>query len=76
MPRMKHAPDIDHVDGYALLAREESNEFSGKRKGKWYIAWHEIFPRKRDALEFAGKNGWSPPFKAVPASLSAEIRES
>lgn len=37
-----------------------------------YIAWHEIFRRKCDALDFAREYGWTKPYWAVRATLAAD----
>ncbi len=38
----------------------------------WNIAWHDVFGRKKTAIEFAVKNNWSPPYKAVRGRLMAD----
>lgn len=60
--------------GYVLVAREESDWQTGARRGDWYVAWHEIFDRKKDALAFAKENMWAPPYKAMRGALSAFVR--
>lgn len=65
------AARIEPMGGWVLLTREEPDHGTGARRGGWYIAWHEVFPRKQDALQFAADASWRPPFKAVRGSLSA-----
>lgn len=68
MPKKIHAAPIG---GWLLLCREEKydDDLNVSGHGDWYIAWHEMFGRKKDAIAFAKKNGWGKPYTAVRGSL-------
>lgn len=60
------------VDGWVLVAREEDHATGIRSKsGPWYICWHEIFGRKKEALAFAKRHHWNPGYRAVRGRLAA-----
>lgn len=66
MPKKLFVPPIG---GWVLICPEE---IDGKRSEDhdWYIAWHEPFGRKKEALAFASRNRWPKPYRAVRGALS------
>lgn len=61
---------IKPIAGWVLIGREEEGgAFEKPRLGDWYICWHELFDRKRDAMKFARDNKWPPGYRAVRGGL-------
>lgn len=48
MLKGKTLAGVEMIDGWVLITRDETDR--GVGNGDWYIAWLEIFTRKRDAL--------------------------
>jgi hypothetical protein len=60
------------IEGWVLIAREEDAATGIKSKrGPFYICWHEIFSRRKTALNFAKQAGWQPGYRATRAKLAA-----
>lgn len=58
------------IEGWILITQDDCGFFEEQKTNGWYIAWLEVFTRRKTALEFAKKNGWHKPYKAVRAKLS------
>lgn len=60
---------IPRIEGWLLITREETNG-DGQKDGDWHIAWHEPFGTRKAARDFATKNGWTHPWRAVRGQLA------
>lgn len=71
--RQKQDPRLSPpIYGWVLVARDEGDMELPARDRPWYIAWHEVFPSRRNALDFAGDHMWPKGYRAVRGSLLVE----
>lgn len=57
------------VHGWVLVARDESDMDLKVSDRHYYIAWHEVFSRRKIALDFARDASWPNGFRAVRGSI-------
>lgn len=58
------------VHGWVLVARDESDLDLKHADRPYYVAWHEVFSRRKTALDFARNGLWPKGFRAVRGSIS------
>jgi hypothetical protein len=55
---------VQAIAGWILIAHDADTG--------WNIAWFDVFGTKKTALEFAVKNKWPHPYRAVRGRLMAD----
>lgn len=54
------------IAGWVLIAKYEDEP------AEWLIAWMDLFSSKKRALEFAKKNNWQKPYRAVRGRMTTD----